>query len=67
MTLFTVLGKINSSLLKESKEDMYKQVHLLLDAITVPKSNVHVGPPLDSSFSRGYDFGACSMARFYRR
>ena len=67
MIHFTVLGKINSSLLKESKEDMYKQVHLLLDAIEVPKHNVHVGPPLDSSFSAGYDFSACSLARVFRR
>ncbi|KAI0719088.1 hypothetical protein C8T65DRAFT_60954 [Cerioporus squamosus] len=53
--LHVVLAKIDSSRLKESREDVYKQIHLLLDAIPVPKHDVRVGPPLNPSSTRGYD------------
>ncbi|RDX43948.1 hypothetical protein OH76DRAFT_1409610 [Lentinus brumalis] len=53
--LHVVLAKIDSSRLKESREDVYKHIHLLLNAIPVAKHDVRVGPPLNPSSTRGYD------------
>ncbi|RPD58476.1 hypothetical protein L227DRAFT_188490 [Lentinus tigrinus ALCF2SS1-6] len=53
--LHIVLAKIDDSCLKESREDVYRQIHLLLDAIPVPKHDVRVGPPLNPSTTGGYD------------
>ncbi|KAI1789183.1 hypothetical protein LXA43DRAFT_1022230 [Ganoderma leucocontextum] len=53
--LHVALAKLDKSLLKQSEEDTFKQIHLMLDGVPVPKHDVRVGPPLIPQSTRGYD------------
>ena len=49
------LAKLNRSLLKQSEEELFTQMHLMLDVVPVPKHDVFAGPPMIPQSTRGYD------------
>lgn len=49
------LAKLDkASLPEETKEEAYRQIHQMMEAIPVPKQDVRVGPPIDLASTRGY-------------
>ena len=56
------LAKLDLSLLKESKDEAFKQIHRMIDAIPIPKYDVRVGSPLIPQSTRGYDISTSRYA-----
>ena len=60
--MFAALAKLDLSLLKESKDEAFKQIHRMIDAIPIPKYDVRVGSPLIPQSTRGYDISMSHYA-----
>ncbi|KAJ3005388.1 hypothetical protein NUW54_g4360 [Trametes sanguinea] len=53
--LHVAIAKLDQSLLKEPREEAFKNIHKMIADIPVPKHDVRVGAPINPSTTRGYD------------
>ncbi|KAI8986722.1 hypothetical protein BD414DRAFT_486864 [Trametes punicea] len=53
--LHVALAKLDPALLKEPREEAFRNIHRMIADIPVPKHDVRVGAPIIGATTRGYD------------